>query len=116
MSYLLKTVNNTQVVPYFAGSLVDEEVDPAQDENENKTEVSPHSIFVFQLRSFPSLDRYRSNESTPTGLPFTMHSTVDIRANVLLKERCAIIFVLSITQMNLSGRKWHSNMCNFIYK
>ncbi|KAK2179178.1 hypothetical protein NP493_505g03003 [Ridgeia piscesae] len=42
-------------------------------------------IFVFALRSFPSLDRYR--QKTQTEVPLIIHNTLSQRVNALFKDR-----------------------------
>ena len=42
-------------------------------------------LFVYQLRSFPSLDSYMNKQRDP--VPYMVHSTLEKRVDALLKER-----------------------------
>ena len=56
------------------------------DENDNAAVAS--SLFVFTLRSFPALDKYRTAERAT--VPYMVHSTLDRRVTALLTERYAL--------------------------
>ena len=58
------------------------------DMNQNVAPVvdnCPHNLFVFQLRSFPTLERYWKRQREE--LPYVIHSTVEKRVDALLQER-----------------------------
>ena len=55
-------------------------------------------LFVFQLRSFPSLDKYRQDDTPP--MSYTVHTMINERIDALLKERYSFIY-LSFVKGNL---------------
>ena len=63
-----------------------------QEEEEEDAEDLPsceENLFVFQLRSFPTLDRYHMAQRPQ--IPFVIHNTVENRVVALLRERFEII-------------------------
>ena len=63
------------------------ESSPDDDDEGLGRQVAPPEtgLFVFQLRSFPTLDKYRDCERPV--IPFVVHNTVMERTDALLKER-----------------------------
>ena len=60
--------------------------DNVPDENENCLSPIPaRALFVFTLRSFPALDKYRTSKKET--VPYMVHNTVEKRVNALLAER-----------------------------
>ncbi|XP_071103091.1 WD repeat-containing protein 93-like isoform X2 [Haliotis cracherodii] len=75
---------------YVKGTKIDtEEVSEVDEETEMEETppVSMSSLFIFQLRSFPSLDPYWKRERE--AVSYLVHTTLEQRLDALMKERLA---------------------------
>ena len=68
-------------------------------------------MFIFTLRSYPTLDRYWNKTRTPAQLQ--VHPTIDKRLDALMKERQVNCFlVVSFLPMDRVALANQSDMCN----
>lgn len=56
-----------------------------EDSSESEETTSTSGVFIFTLRSYPTLDRYWNNIRTATQL--LVHPTIETRLDALMKER-----------------------------
>lgn len=89
----------------------EEEENPAAEDSPEDDDVitqSRDSLFVFQLRSFPSLDQYR--EKQKESLPYILHPLAEDRLNALLKNRSVGKVIIKADHsklMNDQGIVWN---------
>lgn len=60
-------------------------VDTKSQSEDNTTSDTDKSVFVFQLRSFPTLDKFWQMENLE--MPFVLPSTASTQVQVLLQTR-----------------------------
>jgi len=63
----------------------EDETEETEKVEESVVETSLGMLFVFQLRSFPTLDEYNERQRKP--VPYKVHTTIDQRVDALMTER-----------------------------
>jgi len=92
---LVTSAGNGQML-YMKATCNVTEGDDEDAKTSNKT-----ALYVFQTRSFPTLDKYRKQHHED--VPFIVHSTIENRIEALMKER---ISQQGLRQSRMQGR-WY---------